>query len=91
MGDKRSSSEASASVSKRRCSVVTLQTKLDVLRRFDTGDRVVNTAALIGIPVMTVRTIKANKDKDNTLDMLLLLSQQWMEILNAGHEIRARS
>ena len=27
----------------------------------------------------------------STLDMLLLLSQQWMEILNAGHEIRAIS
>ena len=25
----------------------------------------------------------------STLDMLLLLSQQWMEVLNAGHEIRA--
>ena len=25
------------------------------------------------------------------LDMLLLLSQQWMEVLNAGHEIRAVS
>ena len=27
----------------------------------------------------------------STLDMLLLLSQQWMEILHAGHEIRATS
>ena len=27
----------------------------------------------------------------STLDMLLLLSQQWMEVLNAGHEIRAIS
>ena len=27
----------------------------------------------------------------STLDMLLLLSQRWMEILNAGHEIRAIS
>ena len=26
-----------------------------------------------------------------TLDMLLLLSQQWMEVLNAGHENRAIS
>ena len=28
---------------------------------------------------------------DSTLDKLLLLSQQWMEVLNAGHEIRAIS
>ena len=27
----------------------------------------------------------------STLDMLLLLSQQWMEVLNAGHEIGAIS
>ena len=27
----------------------------------------------------------------SALDMLLLLSQQWMEVLNAGHEIRAIS
>ena len=27
----------------------------------------------------------------STLDMLLLLSKKWMEILNAGHEIRAIS
>ena len=27
----------------------------------------------------------------STLDMLLLLSQQWMEVLNARHEIRAIS
>jgi len=26
-----------------------------------------------------------------TLDMLLQLSQQWIEVLNAGHEIRALS
>ena len=27
----------------------------------------------------------------STLDMLLLLSKQWMEVLNVGHEIRALS
>ena len=31
------------------------------------------------------------RPRHSTLDMLLLLSQQWMEVLNAGHEIRAIS
>ena len=31
------------------------------------------------------------KPDHSTLDMLLLLSQQWMEILNAKHDIRAIS
>ena len=42
-------------------------------------------------PPGCVRAICQEVPRHSTLDMLLLLSQQWMEVLNAGHEIRAIS
>ena len=42
---------------------VTLKTKLDVLHRFDIGERAVNIGIALGLPPTTVRTIRTNAEK----------------------------
>ena len=42
---------------------LTLDIKLDIIKRFESGERAVDTAKHLGVPPTTVRTIVKDKDK----------------------------
>ena len=55
---------AERKVKKARMSV-TLKTKLDVLHRFDIGERAVNIGIALGLPPTTVSVISISRYRDN--------------------------
>lgn len=63
MSQKRSLSSPTPPNNIKRRKTITLDTKLEVLRRFDEGQRAVDIGAALGLPSTTVRTIRGNSVK----------------------------
>ena len=62
MPPKRSNYESGENKKRSRQSV-TLETKLDILRRIETGEKIVEICSALGLPKSTVQTIRDNKEK----------------------------
>jgi len=63
MPPKRSSNSESDANKKRSRKSVTLETKLEVLRRLESGEKIVQICKFVGLPKSTVQTIRDNKEK----------------------------
>ena len=62
MAPKRTKSQAS-SVTKRSRKALTLDDKMEIIRRYDRGQRTADIVRAMGISESTLRTIRASKDK----------------------------
>ncbi|XP_061435172.1 tigger transposable element-derived protein 1-like [Lethenteron reissneri] len=60
---KRPASDIAASSSKKPRNTISFEVKLDVLNRFDAGERAVDISSDLGLPPTSVRTIRANAHK----------------------------
>uniref|UniRef100_UPI00358EA035 putative CENPB DNA-binding domain-containing protein 1 n=1 Tax=Myxine glutinosa TaxID=7769 RepID=UPI00358EA035 len=63
MSAKRPVSGGVVSTSKRARKTINFEVKMDVLRRFDAGQRAVDIGKVLGLPATTVRSIRTNADK----------------------------
>ena len=63
MPPKRTSNLESANKNKRSRQSVTLETKLEILRRIDSGEKIVDICRSVGLAKSTVQTIRDSKDK----------------------------
>lgn len=63
MASKRPSLSANSAIKKKTRTAVTLSTKVEVLRRFDLGEKAVDIGKALALPPTTVRTIRGNADK----------------------------
>ncbi|XP_055269208.1 putative CENPB DNA-binding domain-containing protein 1 [Moschus berezovskii] len=63
MSGKRSLNAADIRSAKREWRAITLDVKLEVLRRFEVGEKLSQIAKALGLAVSTVATIRDNKDK----------------------------
>lgn len=55
-------SDRNGSAKKNR-NAITIFTKMDILKRFENGERAIDISRVLGIPPTTIRTIKKNEQK----------------------------
>lgn len=71
----------------RRKKIITLETKLDILRRFDKGRKAVRKAKTVGLAATTIRSIR---DRDGIREFKMRESSNLATSLDASTMIRTR-